>query len=286
MSLNKILLEEIVTAALKEDFAVAGDITTDNLISDTQKAEARIILKEAGLIYGLETAAAVFAKLEGEVKLRPLVEEGQKLKKGTPIAELEGSAKSILKGERTALNFLQRLSGIATRTHKFVELVRDYPVQIVDTRKTTPTLRMLEKNAVLTGGAKNHRLGLYDAVMIKDNHLKAVGSIKKAVAKIKAAVPHTVKIEVETENLSQVKEALEAGVDIIMLDNMDLAALKEAVNYIDSQVIVEASGEISAENIKEIAAAGVDIISLGTLTHQIYSLDISLDFKLHPAAGS
>lgn len=277
MSLNKFLLVEIIERAYKEDLACVGDLTGDNLIDHNHISSAKITAKETGVVAGLEVAAAVFHKLDKNLKFNVIIGDGSEIKEGDIIAELEGSTLNILKGERIALNFLQRLSGIASRSRKFVDLVKEYRVEIVDTRKTTPGLRMLEKYAVRVGGAKNHRFGLYDAVMIKDNHIKAVGSIKKAVYLLKKSIPHTVKIEVETENMSQVEAALAAEVDIIMLDNMELSKLKEAIQVIANRAVIEASGGIDEQNIKEIAAAGVDVISLGTLTHQIKSLDISLD---------
>lgn len=280
MSLNKFFLTEIIEAAYKEDFGYSGDLTTDNLIARNHLSRAKIIAKQAGVAAGLDVAAEVFHKLDSDIKFKTLLKDGSKIKKGDVLAELEGSALNILKGERIALNFLQRLSGIASRSRKFVDLLKEYEVDIVDTRKTTPGLRMLEKYAVKVGGAKNHRSGLYDAVMIKDNHIKAVGSIKKAVSRLKNSIPHTVKIEVETEDLAQVEAALEAGVEIVMLDNMELPVLKKAVDLIADKAVIEASGGIDEKNIKEIAAAGVDIISLGTLTHQIRSLDIALDLQI------
>ncbi|KXS47959.1 nicotinate-nucleotide pyrophosphorylase [carboxylating] [Halanaerobium congolense] len=280
MSLNKFFLTEIIEAAYKEDFGYSGDLTTDNLIARNHLSRAKITAKQAGVVAGLDVAAEVFHKLDSDIKFITLLKDGSKIKKGDVLAELEGSALNILKGERIALNFLQRLSGIASRSRKFVDLIKEYEVDIVDTRKTTPGLRMLEKYAVKVGGAKNHRSGLYDAVMIKDNHIKVVGSIKKAVSQLKNSIPHTVKIEVETEDLAQVEAALEAGVEIVMLDNMELPVLKKAVGLIADKAVIEASGGIDEKNIKEIAAAGVDIISLGTLTHQIRSLDIALDLQI------
>jgi len=210
MSLNKFFLTEIIEAAYKEDFGYSGDLTTDNLIARNHLSRAKITAKQAGVVAGLDVAAEVFHKLDSDIKFITLLKDGSKIKKGDVLAELEGSALNILKGERIALNFLQRLSGIASRSRKFVDLIKEYEVDIVDTRKTTPGLRMLEKYAVKVGGAKNHRSGLYDAVMIKDNHIKVVGSIKKAVSQLKNSIPHTVKIEVETEDLAQVEAALEA----------------------------------------------------------------------------
>ena len=277
MAFNKFFAEEIVERALREDL-IYGDLTTDNLVDSSAKSKAVFILKEKGVIAGLKIAEMVFKKLDEHIQFRVLVKEGAKISAGSKIAEVEGLTAAILKGERTALNFLQRMSGIASETRSYVELVKDYPAKIVDTRKTTPTLRALEKYAVKKGGGSNHRMGLFDTVMIKDNHIKAAGGIEKAAALIKNKVSHTVKIEIEVEDLKGVKKALKAGADIIMLDNMDAAELKEAVKYIDGRVLVEASGGIRKENLVQAAEAGVDIISVGALTHQIKSLDIGLDF--------
>jgi len=276
MQINKLFAEEIVERALREDL-IYGDLTTDNLVDYSAKSKAVFILKEEGVIAGLEIAEMVFKKLDEDIQFRALVKEGSQISAGSKIAEVKGSTAAILKGERTALNFLQRMSGIASETRSYVELIKDYPAKIADTRKTTPTLRPLEKYAVKKGGGNNHRMGLFDAVMIKDNHIKAAGGIEKAVALIKDQVSHTVKIEIEVEDLKGVKKALEAGADIIMLDNMDGDELKEAVEYIDGRAVVEASGGIRKENLVQAAAAGVDIISVGALTHQIKSLDIGLD---------
>ncbi|ADQ13837.1 carboxylating nicotinate-nucleotide diphosphorylase [Halanaerobium hydrogeniformans] len=278
MLLNKFILADIIDRAIKEDLGY-GDITTDNLIAEDAQSKALITIKEAGVAAGLEIARSVFNKYDPDLKFKALLTEGDKLDAGTVLAEVEGSTRSILKAERLALNFLQRLSGIATKSREYVELVEAYPAQIVDTRKTTPTLRMLEKYAVKVGGAKNHRMGLDDCVMIKDNHLKAAGSIKNAVEKIKANISHTTKIELEIDELPQLDEALEAEVDIILLDNMSPEELKKAVQIVDGRVILEASGGITKENVAEIAASGVDIISVGALTHQINSIDIALDLN-------
>lgn len=278
MLLNKYLLDDIIERAITEDLGY-GDITTDNLIEESSKSRAVLIIKEAGVAAGLEIAEAVFNKYDPNLEFKIMAAEGSRVKAGTVLAEVRGSTRSILKAERVALNFLQRLSGIATRSREFVEIVKAYPAQIVDTRKTTPTLRMLEKYAVKVGGAKNHRMGLSDAVMIKDNHLKAAGGIKNAVSKIKNNISHTTKIELEIDELSQLEEALEAGADIILLDNMTPEELKKAVEINAGRVILEASGGISRENAAEIAASGVDIISVGALTHQINSIDIGLDLK-------
>ncbi|MEC9491047.1 MAG: carboxylating nicotinate-nucleotide diphosphorylase [Halanaerobiales bacterium] len=278
MLLNKYILDDLIERAIKEDLGY-GDITTDNLIAEDAEKKAVIKIKEDGVVAGLEIARSVFNKYDSSLKFSGLVVEGSRIKAGSILAEITGSTRSILKAERLALNFLQRLSGIATKSREFVELVKDYPAQIVDTRKTTPTLRMLEKYAVKVGGAKNHRMGLYDTVMIKDNHLKAAGSIKNAVEKIKKNISHTTKIELEIDDLALLEEVLEAEVDIILLDNMSSEELQKAVQIVSGRAILEASGGITKENAVEIAASGVDIISVGALTHQINSIDIALDLE-------
>ncbi|OCL26479.1 nicotinate-nucleotide diphosphorylase (carboxylating) [Orenia metallireducens] len=277
MSLNRDRVLEIIDNALREDIGT-GDISTEAVVGAGEQVTATILAKDKGVIAGLEVAALVFERVDEMIKFKPLVEEGAQVEYGTEIAKVSGLSSSILIAERLALNLLQRMSGIATKTNYYKSLVADYNVRIVDTRKTTPNLRILEKYAVRVGGGANHRFGLYDAVMIKDNHILAVGSISKAVKQARKNIPHTMKIEVETENLIDVKEALEAGADIIMLDNMDVKMMREAVELIGEQAIIEASGGITAENIVEVAKTGVDVISLGTLTHSIKSLDISLNF--------
>lgn len=267
---------DIVEKALKEDIGT-GDLTTETLVSSQQQSRGIIKAKEDGIIAGLEVAKLVFATVDSEVKFNSVVNEGSKVKAKTKIAEVRGSTASILTAERVALNFLQLLSGIATTTRKFCDLVAEFNVRIVDTRKTTPGLRVLEKEAVRLGGGFNHRMGLDDAVMIKDNHLETVESLSAAVNKVRNNVSHTVKIEVETETLAQVKEAVAAGADIIMLDNMAPELMKEAVELINGRAVVEASGGIDLETVVATAKTGVDIISVGSLTHSSNSLDISLD---------
>jgi len=279
LNLNKKKVLEIIDNAINEDIWT-GDITTEAVVNEDCMGEGILLAKESGVIAGLEVAKLVFQSIDNEIKFQSLAAEGDYVKSGTEIAQVRGKAKSILTAERLALNFLQRMSGIATKTAKYKELVGDYDVRIVDTRKTTPGLRILEKYAVQVGGGDNHRLGLYDAVMIKDNHISAAGGIKEAVEKARTNVPHTMKIEVETESLDEVKEAVAVNADIIMLDNMSTGLMKEAVELVDNQTIVEASGGITAATIKEVAATGVDVISLGTLTHTIKSLDINLDLKV------
>jgi nicotinate-nucleotide pyrophosphorylase (carboxylating) len=275
--LSNLYMDEIIRRVLKEDMPM-GDITTDNLIEKDSVSRGRIIAKEPGIIAGLDMAERVFKVLDASVKFTRLVKDGDKVKKGEVIAEIEGNTRVLLKGERTALDFLQRLSGIATKTNEFCEKVREFPVKISDTRKTTPGLRLLEKSAVRTGGGYNHRFSLSDGVLIKDNHIKAAGSIKKAVQLSRQKIPHTIKIEVETETLEQVREALECGADIIMLDNMSVDMMKEAVKIIGKKALVEASGNVNLEKVYEIASIGVDIISVGGLTHSAKALDMSLKF--------
>ncbi|TDX48222.1 carboxylating nicotinate-nucleotide diphosphorylase [Orenia marismortui] len=277
MNLNKEMVLKIIDNALREDIGT-GDITTQAVIDQDQEMTADILAKEDGIIVGLDVAFWVFEYLDSSVEFRPLVKEGERVARGTVIAKVSGLTTSILTGERLALNFLQRMSGIATQTAYYRSLVKDYDVRIVDTRKTTPGLRILEKWAVKLGGGANHRFGLYDAVMIKDNHIRAVEGIQEAVKRARQNIPHTMKIEVETESLADVKEALAAKADIIMLDNMSFEMMEEAVRLIANKAIVEASGGITAENIIEVAKTGIDVISLGTLTHSIKSLDISLNF--------
>lgn len=261
--------------ALKEDIAL-GDITTDNLIDNCSISNASLIAKESGIIAGLGVCERVFKLLDEGCIFKGNVKDGDFVKKGDIIAEIKGNTRALLKGERTALNLLQRLSGIATKTNELCNKVKELPVKIVDTRKTTPGLRILEKYAVKTGGGYNHRFSLSDGVLIKDNHIKAAGSIKKAVELVRQNVPHTLKIEVETETLEQVKEALECGTDIIMLDNMSLEMMKQAVKFINRKAIVEASGNVTLETVYDIACTGIDIISVGGITHSAASFDISM----------
>lgn len=271
-------ISKIVELALTEDI-FTGDISSTSIIPADRQGVAIIHMKEAGIISGLEVVREVFHQVDEKVLVEINLKDGDRVEKGQTVARISGSMVSILTGERLALNFLQRMSGIATKTRYFVDLVEGHDVRIVDTRKTTPLLRLVEKQAVRDGGGHNHRFGLYDAVMIKDNHIKAAGGIKMAVKLARAQIPHTMTIEVETENLDQVQEALDAGADIIMLDNMAPDLMHRAVDLIAGRAIVEASGGVNEANIMAIAATGIDIISLGALTHTIESLDISLDLN-------
>lgn len=272
-------LVESIRLWLKEDVG-SGDVSTGVTIPAGHQSKGIIHAKESGVIAGMPVAQLVFEVVDPMLVFTPKVKDGELVAKGTVLAEVEGSTHSILTGERLALNLLQRLSGIATRTRTFVDALEGLPVRLVDTRKTTPGHRMLEKYAVRTGGGANHRFGLYDAVMIKDNHIKGAGGIAQAVSRARANIPHTMTIEVETENLEQVEEAVAAGADIIMLDNMAPGMMKEAVRRIKAKaphVKVEASGNVSLQTVRGIAESGVDVISVGRLTYSFESLDISLD---------
>ncbi|QXM07068.1 carboxylating nicotinate-nucleotide diphosphorylase [Crassaminicella indica] len=272
---NKFLVEKIIKDALIEDMSY-GDTTTDLLIEEDAFSEAYMIAKERGVIAGLLVAQSVFKLLDETIEFDILKKDGELVEKGEKIAKVKGSTKNILKGERLALNLLQRMSGIASQSRRYADLVKDYKTRVVDTRKTTPNLRILEKYAVRVGGCHNHRFNLSDAVMIKDNHIKAVGGIKQAVEKIRENIPHTTKIEVEVTDLKELKEALDIGADIIMLDNMDIETMKRAVEITKGRALLEASGNITLERIKDIAKIGVDVISVGALTHSVKAMDISL----------
>ena len=279
MILDKKQIDKIVLNALEEDMPY-GDVTTDNLIPENDVTEAKFIAKADGVIAGMPVVARVFELIDETISIEIFKNDGDTVQKGEIIAILKGHTAGILKGERTALNILQRLSGIATRTKVFTDLVKDFDISVADTRKTTPGLRYLEKYAVRCGGGRNHRYSLSDAVMLKDNHIAAGGGILSAVSKVRANIPHTVKIEVEVENMDMVREAVESGADIIMLDNMNEAAMAEAVKYIDGRALVEASGDVTEERMVAIAQTGVDIISIGRITHSVKAMDISLRFKI------
>ncbi|RUT27742.1 carboxylating nicotinate-nucleotide diphosphorylase [Paenibacillus zeisoli] len=274
-------LIESIRGWLREDVG-SGDVTTSVTIPFGHESKGIIHAKDNGIIAGIPVAQLVFEVVDSMLSFKAHAEEGQYASKGDVLIEVEGSTHSILTGERLALNLLQRLSGIATRTRTYVDALEGLDVRLVDTRKTTPGHRMLEKYAVRMGGGANHRFGLYDAVMIKDNHIKGAGGIAQAVSRARANIPHTMTIEVETENMEQVEEALAAGADIIMLDNMQPDLMKQAVQRIKSaapHVTVEASGNVSLDTIRGIAECGVDVISVGRLTYSFESLDISLDLN-------
>ena len=271
-------IQHLIEIALKEDIG-PGDITTDNLIDPQLKGKGFIIAKEPLVVAGLNVAKQVFQHLDSEVIFGSEFNDGDVVKKGDTLANVKGKLRALLSGERTALNFLQHLSGISTLVRSYMSELSDKNIRLVDTRKTTPGWRVLEKYAVRVGGAYNHRIGLYDGVLIKDNHIAAFGGIKKAIDHIRTRVSHLSKIEVEVSNLDQVKEALEANADVIMLDNMTIKQIKEATAFIDGRAIVELSGNVTKSVLKSLADTGVDIISVGALTHSARCVDISMQIS-------
>ena len=275
----------LIELALAEDL-LGGDVTTSGTVPPDAQAQATLLAKAPGVISGLEVAREVFAQVDSTLKFVSLVPDGASVPAMTPIARVSGNARSILAGERLALNLLQRLSGVATVTARYVAEVEGTKARVVDTRKTTPGLRVLEKAAVRDGGGHNHRFGLGDGVLIKDNHLAAVGGphrVRDAVRAARAAAPHTLRIEVEVTTLAELAEALDAGADVVMLDNMPVAEMREAVALTQGRALLEASGGVNLSTVREIAETGVDLISVGALTHSAPALDISLDFDLAPA---
>lgn len=274
--LNDFIVEEHVKNALKEDIGF-WDITSNAVFADDYIVTARLNSRVDGILCGINVVKMVYKILNPSIEVKILMNDGDKLEKGSQIAEITGSCKDILTGERIALNYIQRMSAIATLANKYVEAIKPYKAKIVDTRKTTPLFRAFEKYAVLTGGASLHRFNLSDCVMIKDNHIEYAGGIKNAVEKVRENISHAHKIEVETENLAEVKEALDAGADIIMLDNMTLEQMKEAVDFIAGRAIVEASGNVNLETVKDVAATGVDIISTSAMQAKAGTLDLGLD---------
>jgi len=277
--MNYIGLDEFLLAALREDVGT-GDITTESCIPADAVSRGWFRAKESGVVCGIDVAKRVFALVDSAVIFTPRLAEGGRVEKGDIIAGIEGPSRSVLTGERVALNLMQRMSGISTRTAQAVAAVAGTKTRIVDTRKSTPGLRVLEKYAVRMGGGANHRFNLADGVLIKDNHISAAGGIAKAIEAVRGNVPHTLKIEIETESLAQVEEALAAGADIIMLDNMDVIAMAQAVKLIDGRAISEASGNMGDRDLAAVAGSGVDVISIGALTHSVRSLDISLKFEI------
>lgn len=272
-------LDNIILDALKEDIGT-GDITSLSTIPESRMAFGRFIAKESGILCGTQVVERTFKLIDNSTEVKLLAKDGDKVEKGDIICEVQGKAISLLTAERVSLNFLQHLSGIATKTHQAVEQVKEYNVKIADTRKTTPGLRVLEKMAVKVGGGVNHRFNLADGVLIKDNHIVAAGGIKNAVEAARKNAPHTLKIEVEVENFDMLNQALEAGADIIMLDNMSNQDMKKAVEIINSRAISEASGNMGDKSLAQVAQTGVDLISIGALTHSVKALDISLKFKM------
>lgn len=275
MSLPVYIYEDIITRAFKEDFAYS-DITTDYLIPEEQVSDAIFLAKESGILCGLDIALHALRMLDSGITCEIFKKDGDRVEKTDLIARVHGKTGALLKAERTALNILQHLSGIATATSAAVAEVEGTGATITDTRKTLPGLRALQKYAVAVGGGRNHRFTLSDAVMIKDNHIDAVGSITAAVEKLRGRIGHTVKIEVETRTLEEVREAVSTGVDIIMLDNMNAELMKKAVAIVNGSAIIEASGGIKAGMLREVAETGVNVISIGALTHSVKALDISL----------
>ena len=273
---NTLLIDKIIDNALAEDLG-PGDLTTEALIDPSIKGKARLVPREEMVLAGIEVFGRVLSRLDPDIALEWNFQDGDVVPAGRDIGVVEGSLRGILSAERTALNFLQHLSGIATLTKRYVDKAGPSKVRVVDTRKTTPGLRILEKYAVRVGGAHNHRLGLFDGVLIKDNHIAAAGSISRAVEKIRANVPHTVKIEVEVDDLRGLEEAMRVGADAVLLDNMSIDEMKEAVSIAGGRVLLEASGGITLETIGEVAQTGVDLISVGALTHSARSVDISLE---------
>ena len=279
-------IEEAVDRALAEDLAT-GDPTTDSLIPPGRTSRALVVAKGEGILAGGDVAVAVWRRLDPSIRVLSILPDGSKLRPADPasgregdvIAEIEGGTAAILKGERTAINFLQHLSGVATETDRFVRAVEGLPARIVDTRKTVPGLRTLQKYAVRVGGGSNHRINLGDGVLIKDNHIEALraegAGLGEAVRR--ARVRHTLRVEVEVETMAQVAEAIEAGADILLLDNMTVAEMAEAVALVDGRALTEASGNIGLESVRAVAETGVDIISIGRITHSARALDISLD---------
>lgn len=274
------LLDQLIDIAIEEDIST-GDLATNALIAKGQRATALITAKADGVISGLAVAERVLETISTEeYHFEPYLQDGDRVAKGDKILKIEGTYRDLLTSERLMLNFLQRMSGIATATRQMVDLIAGTKAQLLDTRKTVPGHRLTDKLAVKHGGGTNHRMGLYDMAMIKDNHIKAAGGISKAIKQVKATLPISVKVEVETTNMEEVQEALQGGADIIMLDNMSSEMMKEAVALIGNKAATEASGNITHERIREVAETGVDFISVGALTHSVRALDMSMNFEV------
>ncbi len=270
--------DDLILRAFDEDLASAGDLTSESIFGPDHRSAARLVARQDGVVAGLGLAGRVFHLMDDTIEIETLAHDGDRVLAGADLLRLSGRTRPLLTAERTALNFLGRLSGIATLTAHLVDLVDGTGVLIADTRKTTPTLRALEKYAVRMGGGSNHRFGLYDAVMIKDNHIAAAGGIGRAVAMVRARVGHTVKIEVEVETLDELRELLVVGADIVLLDNMSVSQLREAVAMVGEEMTTEASGGITEDTIRAVAETGVDVISVGALTHSAPNFDVALDF--------
>ncbi len=278
MNLLQFHIDDIIKTALMEDINYI-DVTTDYLIDENQISKAVYVAKDSGIVCGTEVAMRVFKLLDSEAETRIFIKDGEYVERGNIIADITAKTKALLKGERTALNLIQHMSGIATATRRCVDLVSGTKASIAETRKTLPGLRALQKYAVTVGGGKNHRYNLSDCAMLKDTHLDAYGSITNAVMALREKTGHTVKIEIEVQTLEQLEEALDVGCEIIMLDNMSCEMMAQAVKITDGRAKLEASGNVTAENIRAIAETGVDIISLGALTHSVKAFDISMKIQ-------
>ena len=270
--------DDLIRLALEEDIG-PGDITTDNIVAPDTRGKGTIVAKQDLVIAGLQVAEKVFHTLEPSVRFTTDFSDGDRIAAGTTVVRIAGTLRALLKGERTSLNFLQRLSGIATQARSYVDTVKGAAVKLVDTRKTTPGWRVLEKYAVRVGGASNHRMGLYDGVLIKDNHIAVAGGIARAVRTVRRSISHLVKVEVETASFEEVREALAAGADIIMLDNMDLEQIRKAVQIINNKALVEVSGGVTRQQLEELSRTGVDLISIGALTHSAVAVDLSMNIE-------
>lgn len=275
MILNQFYVDNLIKTALLEDINYV-DITTDYLIPEDQENEAKFLAKADGVLCGIEVALRVFTLIQPDFQYEVFIHDGEEVKKGDIIAKIKGKTRTILKGERTALNLLQHMSGISSMTNRIVKIVEGTNASIADTRKTLPGMRSLQKYAVTVGGGKNHRFNLSDAAMLKDNHVDAGGGITNAVTKLRTKLGHMAKVELEVRTLDELKEALSVDVDVIMLDNMDNDTMREAVKIADGKALLEASGGITEETIRDVAETGVDIISIGALTHSVKAFDISL----------
>ena len=272
-------IEELIELALKEDIG-PGDITTDHLVAPDTRGKGAIVAKQDLIVAGLQVAEKVFKALEPTVVCTTTFTDGDRIRSGDTVMHIDATLGVLLKGERTALNFMQRLSGIATQVREYVATIAGTSVKLVDTRKTTPGWRVLEKYAVRVGGAHNHRMGLYDGVLIKDNHIAVCGGIAEAVKKVRQQISHLVKVEVEAATFKEVQEALDAGADIIMLDNMNLEQIRQAVRLIDKKTLVEISGGVTRQRLHDLAQTGVDLISIGALTHSAVAVDLSMRIDL------
>ena len=275
---------DLLDRALAEDLGRAGDLTSQATVDDGASARARLVARAPGVVAGLPLVAEVFARLDGRVLFESAVRDGERVAAGALLAEIGGPARALLAGERVALNLLGRLSGIATATRELVDLVAGTGAGIADTRKTTPTLRALEKYAVRCGGGRNHRFGLDDAILVKDNHIAAVGSVGEAIRRARAFAGHLVKVEAEIQRLEQLDEAIAAGADVVMLDNFELEAIRQAVRRAAGRVVLEASGGVTRATVRAIAEAGVDLVSVGWITHSAPALDVALDFEVRGAS--